>query len=229
MTTARQIITSAMRKIGAITKNESPSADEAADGLEMLNDIISSWSNDSTKIYARTLESFSLSANDGAYTIGSGADFNTARPVSIVSAYVRSGSVDYPLEIVTDQDYALISFKEISGIPEFLNYDYGYTTGNIKLYPLPASAYTLFLLSEKVLSSISSLDTVISLPPGWERALKYNLSIEMAPEYGQPVAQEVLAIAVESRSAISSAIMRNKSLDVPRNLNNRRNIYSGYF
>ena len=106
MTTALGIITSAMRKIGAIGKGESPSADEAVDGLEMLNDLLASLSNDSLVVYARTFESFTLQGGVSAYTIGSGATFSTVRPVKIVSAYVRDGGIDTPLEIVTDEQYA---------------------------------------------------------------------------------------------------------------------------
>lgn len=229
MTTARQLIKSALRKIGAITKNENPTADEAVDGLQALNGILSSWSNDSTKIYARAIESFVLTSGDGEYTIGAGADFNTTRPVSIVSAYVRSGDVDYTLEKVTDSDFADIGFKSVQGIPRYINYDYNYATGKIKLYPVPGSGYTLYLISEKELSTIASLDTDIAFPPGWERALIYNLALDLSPEYGQPVTQEIYSIASEAKTAITTAILRNKTMDVPRGLNTSRNIYNGYY
>lgn len=61
MTTALDIIKSSMRKVGALTKTENPSADEAIDGLEMLNDLLASYSNDSMVVYARSVDSFTLS------------------------------------------------------------------------------------------------------------------------------------------------------------------------
>lgn len=91
MTTALGIIKSAMRKVGVLTKTENPSADEAQDGLEMLNDLLSSFSNDSMVIYARYSEDFTLSGGTGSYTIGTGGAFNTARPVKIISAFIRLG------------------------------------------------------------------------------------------------------------------------------------------
>src|SRR5574343_459859 len=149
MTTALGIITSAMRKIGSLVKGEDPSADEADDGLEMLNDLISSISNDSMVVYSRTLENFTLSSGTADYTIGTGGVFNTSRPVKIIAAYVRSGTIDYNLNIINDESYASITLKSTGSIPEFINYTNGYPLGTLKLYPVPASAYTLFLLTEK--------------------------------------------------------------------------------
>ncbi len=229
MTTGLGLITSAMRKIGALTKNESPTSDEANDGLEMLNDLLSSWSNNASNVYARVLESFTLTGNDGEYTIGVGANFNTARPIKIVSAYIRNGTTDYPVNPnITDEDFSRIGSKSSSGIPEYLNYDNGNPTATIKLFPIPSAAYTLFLLSEKELTSLTLAGTV-SLPPGWKRAIIYNLGMDMAPEYGQPVTPELKQGADSSRAAIMKAVMRNRSMDVPRNLDNaNNNIYTGW-
>lgn len=43
MATARSVIKTALRLISAIQPNETPTADEAQDGLEALNDLLSSW------------------------------------------------------------------------------------------------------------------------------------------------------------------------------------------
>lgn len=228
MTTARGIITSSLRKIGAITKNETPSSDEANDALQTLNDLIASWSNDSTKVYAQTLEDFTLTANDGEYTIGSGGNFNTTRPIKIIKAYIRSGTVDYPVSIVSNENFANIDVKSTSGIPEYLNYDNAYATGTIKLYPIPSENYTLYLLSEKIITSFANISADVTLPPGWERALIYNLAIELAPEYGQPVSAEIAEIASQSVSLLKMSVLRNKSMDVPTKLGSS-NIFSSWW
>lgn len=228
MTTALGIITSAMRKNGALTKNETPSSDEANDGLEMINDFLSSLSNDTSKVYARAVEGFPLVGGTASYTIGTGATFNTTRPIKIISAYVRNGTTDDPIEIVTDQDYALITVKTTQGTPSYLNYDNNFPTATIKLYPVPDSSDTLYLVSEKELTTITNLNTTISLPPGWKRMLIYNLAVEMAPEYGQPVTAELAEIASQSLSSVKRAILASKTIDVPRYLDANRNIYSGY-
>lgn len=228
MTTALGIITSAMRKGGVLVKNETPSADEAADGLEMLNDLLASISNDSTVIYSRTTENFSLSGGVSAYTIGSGATFNTSRPVRIVSAYVRTGNIDYPLDIISDEQYATITLKTVGGIPQFLNYTNAFPQATINLYPTPAAGYTLYIVTEKPLSSFALYDTV-SLPPGWRRMLVYNLAVEMAPEYGQPVPADVAQIAKDSKAEIRAAIMAAKPMQWKSGIGQEGNIYGGWY
>lgn len=229
MTEARGIIKAAMRKAGILTKTQDPSADEAMDGLQALNNMISSWSNDSMVIYSRTLQPFTLTANQRDYTIGTGGDFNTERPIKVIAAYVNVGGLDYPLVLIDDESYADIVFKNIGSIPEFLNFTNGYPLATIRLWPFPAADYTLSLLTEKQLTSLASLDTVINLPPGWERALIYNLAIEIASEYGQELPDTVPMIAKESKSEIRYAIMTARSMDYLPGPGTLGNIYNGWY
>jgi hypothetical protein len=228
MTTALGIITSAMRKAGVLVKGEVPVADEASDALVMLNDLLASISNDANAVYARTTESFTLSGGVGSYTIGSGATFNTARPVRIVASYVRTGTIDYPLSVVSDQQYATIPIKNIGGIPEFLNYSNGFPQATINLYPFPSTAYQLFIVSEKPLTSFALSDTV-SLPPGWRRMLINNLAVELAPEYGQPVSPDLAKLAADSKAEIRAAIMVAKPMQWTSGLGQEGNIFSGWY
>lgn len=228
MTTARDIIYRAFRKAGVSTKGETPDATEANDALEELNSMLGIWSNDNMLIYARTLESFSLTANDGTYTIGSGADFNTTRPMFIVSAYVRNSTTDYPVEVISDEAFARIIQKDTGSIPAWINFDNSFPTATIKLWPLPVSAYTLYLLTEKALTSIATLDTAISLPPGWEDALAYNLAVRIMSEYGQQPDAVVVNLANESKSMIQRTILRNHSMDYGVSTSGTGNILTGW-
>lgn len=228
MTTARDIVKKSLQKIGALVKSEEPSADEADDGLSSLNSLISSWSNDSLVMFARTWESFTLSGGTASYTIGSGGALNTTRPMDIVDCYLSVGTIDYAMSIVTDEAYNSISFKSLTGIPEFLNYDNAYPLGKIRLYPIPSGNYTLFLLSEKLVTSFATLDTDMSLPNGFERALVYNLAIELAPEYAQKPDPSIVAIAKDSLGLIRIETAKNRPLDAyPQDLT-VRNIFSGW-
>lgn len=233
MTTALSLITQAAKKIGVVFKSESLDSDEATDGLTALNNMLSSWANDSLLVYARTWESFTLTGGTGSYTIGTGGNFNTTRPIAIVEAYVRIASVDYPLEIIPDEVYnQYITIKSIQTSPSrYLNYDNAYPLGNIRLYTVPSTNDTLFLLTEKPFSSFALSDTV-TFPPGWERAIVYNLALELAPEYGETAPPEVVMLAAESKAEIKRASMRNKPMsylpDVPEQ-NRISRIYSGGF
>lgn len=227
MTTARTIVRKAMQKIGALVKGEQPSADEANDGFDALNAMIDSWGNDSLNVYARAWETFPLTSA-ASYTIGAGGDFNTTRPTNIVASYLRSGTIDYPVEVIDDEAYSTIAFKSLQGISYFLNYDNAYPLGNIRLYPVPSASYSIFLLTEKALTRFTDLDTQLSMPPGTERALIYNLSIELAPEYNQQISAELAKTAAESLGLIRTKAAQVRGMDAyPKNMT-VRNIFSGW-
>ena len=252
MTTGLGIIKSAMLKIGALTKNEVPSSDESQDALSSLNELIASWSNDGMLTIVRTIETFTLTGGlreyqygylgdiegNGSFSSGfssgfdvdsvTAEDFDGARPNKIIAAYVSIGSTDYPLKIINDVPMFLVEYKNITGIPEYLNFDNGYPVANIRLYPVPSGAYSITLMTEKQFSSITLAEDV-DLPTGWLRALKYNLAMELAPEYGQPVTPEIAQIARESKASIKKSIMRNRPLDWKPQSLRTGNIYSGYY
>lgn len=229
MTTARDIIKRAMLEVGVLTKGESPSADEADDALATMNALLSSWSNYGDLIYSRTKETFSLSSSP-SYTIGSGQTFNTARPIQIIDAYVTSGTVDYPLVIITEETYDHIPFKTAAiGLPEYLTYNNAYPYGTITLYPVPDGSYSITLLTEKALTSLSTLDTVISFPEGVERALVKNLAVELAPQYGQQVSAELAQSARESLGSVKLAVVRSRPINAFPQARATGNIYSGYY
>lgn len=228
MTTARIIIKKAMNKIGALVKNEAPDADEANDALNSLNAMIASWSNDSMNIYARTWETFNLVSGQLKYTIGAGANFDTVRPMTILESYIKIGVISYTLSIITDSAYNDIDYKDLQNIPDSLNYDNAYPIGNIRIFPVPSSNYPIFLLTEKELTTFDSLDTELSMPPGTERALIYNLALEIAPEYAQKPDPSIIKIAADSLGLIRTTVAKVRTMDAyPINLR-VRNIYTGW-
>lgn len=226
-TTALDIITGAAKLIGVVFKSEALTPDEANDGLVALNDMLDSWSNDNLTTYAYTLENFTLTGA-ASYTIGTGGTLNTARPINIATAVLRVGNVDYPLEIITQQEYITeIPIKSIgSTIPQYLTYDNGYPLGTIKIYPVAAGG-VLYLLSNKPLSNLAALTTSVDLPPGWKKALKFNLAIDLAGEFGVEIPQAVLAGAKSSLGMIKRATSINNAMPyMPSDLSGW-NIYSG--
>jgi len=228
-TTALDIINRAARLIGVTFKSEVLTADEANDGLTALNDMLDSWSNEDLLTYAYTLESFPLTSA-ASYTIGIGGDFNTSRPIDIASAVVRVGGIDYSLDIISLEEYQTeIPLKSIaSPIPQLLTYDNGYPLGTMRIYYVPQGG-TLTLQSNKPLSNLSSLTSTVILPPGWNKALKSNLAIDLASEYGVEVPASVIAMAKESKGLIKLSTSVNNSMPLlPSNVR-EGNIYSGWW
>jgi hypothetical protein len=63
MTTPYNIITRAMKDIGALAAGENPTAGEAQDGLDMLNNMLAQWSNENMMVFYRTEIAFSCVQN----------------------------------------------------------------------------------------------------------------------------------------------------------------------
>lgn len=205
--TGRDLITASLRLIGAIAPGESIAAQEATDGLASINRMIDSWSNEGLMIFETVREVFPINSGDQDYTMGPTGDFVTTRPMEIEIALIRDTTVtpaiEYPLEILNDQQWSSIRIKEVqSTLPLYLYYEKSYPNISINIYPKPSATKSLVFYSTKPLTTISTLDTVLSLPPGYERALVYNGSLELAPEYGREVSQLVLSSAIDSKASI---------------------------
>ena len=228
--TIGDLIKGSLRLIGVIASGETPSADEMKDSLSSLNVMLDGWSTKRLTIYASTLDSLTLAVGTASYTVGTGGTFNTSRPTRVLSAYTRdSNGNDCDLKVYTERDrYNEIVDKDTSGRPEELFYDSSYTLGTIYLYPVPEQAYTLYMESLKPLSQLSGYTTEISLPDGYLRALKYNLAIELAPEFGASVPIEVAGIALDSLTDIMNlnAPEVTAKLDIP-GAYSPMNIYTG--
>lgn len=233
--TGRDLVSASLRLIGAIAPGESVDSQEATDGLAAINRLIDSWSNENLLIYAITREQFTLVANTTSYTIGSGGDFNTTRPQWIERALIRDDSVTDPIEytvsLLSNEEYSSIASKSVtSQIPYALYDDGGYPLRTLSLYPTPSAAHKLVLYSGKPLTTIASLDTSLSLPPGYERALVYNGALELSPEYGNPIDQTILAIAMDSKASIKRKNHRPLHLrcdDGVIGMGNKFNIFTG--
>lgn len=205
--TGRDMIAASLRLIAALEGGETPSAQEATDGLAALNRLLGTWSNEDLMIHTVVREEFALTAGDASYTMGSGANFNTARPIRILRATIEVQSstptVEYPLTIRTAEEWAAISIKDLtSSIPTDLFPEGTYPNETLNFYPTPSAANRVVLYSHKPLTEIATLDTNVSFPPGYDRALIYNLSVDIAPEYGRPVSDVVGMTAIESKAAL---------------------------
>jgi hypothetical protein len=70
MAQALDIISRALKDIGALEAGESPSPDAVQDAFDMLNDLIDQWSNEDMMVYNTTEIIFPLIAGQIQYTIG---------------------------------------------------------------------------------------------------------------------------------------------------------------
>jgi hypothetical protein len=201
--TAADLIRQSLLDVEAVGYADTVPATLTADGLIVLNNLISAWNAERLLIPSITKVTKVLTVGLEQYSIGSGGDINTTRPMSIASAWVRdTQNVDYPLTIKASQDYAIIRNKTSKGRPRDLFYNPAYTLGRIFLYYVPDLAYTLNLDLLAPLSRIALSTDTINTPDEWLRGLAANLAYELAPRFD---VEDILVIkdrARESKDAL---------------------------
>jgi len=232
-TTALDIIKGALRVLQVANPDVTISSEEANDALDGLNLMIDGWSNESLMLYHVTKEFFTLTPNQQSYTIGIGGNFNTNRPIAIEYASLTySGNSEAPVSIVAYDDWAAIQLKTIAAYPNTLYLDDTYPLASIYLYPIPNSAQTLTLYSRKALTQFPNLTSTFSLPPGYARAMKFQLALELAPEYQVSAGNDVIAIAASAKQGLKRTNKRllTKEIDVGLINSNQTkfNIYRGF-
>lgn len=204
MSTTRDLLIDALEAVGAIATGEAPSAADHNKALRAFNQMLGVWGNHSLLINRVTTETFNLVPGQSSYTIGVGANFDTARPTQILKANLKTLDLETPLEIINYQYWARISTKNLeSSLPCKLYYEPA-VPGLIHLYPIPNTAYQLVLMSLKPFSEIANanVDDALTYPPGYEEAIVYNLAIRLAGPFGKQLSQEVKDIAYNSLNSI---------------------------
>lgn len=206
MATVFDVIVSAMQNIGAIAIEEVPTAAEAQSAFNDLNNMIQMWNTESLMIYDIVTEVFPYVAGQSVYTMGTGGNFNTNRPVRIEGAWTRdSQGNDYSMQVTENfEDYAsIVSKYTTSTLPTILYDDGNFPLKNLTLWPVPSSgAFSLVLWSWKAIMSFSNLTDVLSLPPGYQTAIEFGLSVYISPKYGKPITPDLARMAAESKAQI---------------------------
>lgn len=214
MPTALQMISRAMRQIQSLGSGETPTAQEQDDGLTALNAMLDTWNNESLSVYQILTESFTWAASQRTRTIGSGGDFDTTRPVAYEGAFQRlSDNVDYPVSIVTEQQYEEIPNKvNVTGnVARWIYPDMAFPLTTLYVYPVPTEALSIHLRTWKQLQSFATATTSLALPPGYENAIVWNLALQLAPEYSKEPTLETRRQANNAKRAI-----KQRNIRVPR-------------
>lgn len=215
MATVQTLINRSLRLLGVIGSGDSPTSDETSDCLTAINALLDSWRNERLMAYSLQEVTLTLTSGDSSYSIGSGADIDTTRPVRIEYAYIKSDGIDYPLKIVDAERFALISDKTTqTDIPELIYYNPTLSNGAVSLWPVPSEANTLYIGLVVPLTAFSDAGDTVTLPPGWEQAIAFNGAIMAGPEFGREVSATVLREAARSLAAIKR-VNRPKMISYP--------------
>ena len=272
MTKPIDIISRALKDIGALEAGETPTPEAAQDAFDMFNDLIDQWSNEHYMVFNITEIIFPLISGQTQYTIGPnpstqnfvGASFPGSitgnvltvtginsgavaqgqtlsgtgiapgtkivrsltgaggnvneqgtyevnipqtvasttitayyqKPLSIDSAFVRinttsngqpilNGGLDYPVAILSLQEYELIGLKTLNGPwPKALYFNPNEESGNLFVWPNPAQG-ELHMFANTIFSRYDTMYSDIVMPQGYMMAFRWCLAERLMPMYGK--------------------------------------------
>jgi hypothetical protein len=236
METAGDIINGALRLLGVLAEGETPSAETSQDALLAMNQMVDSWNTERLAVYATQDQVFTWPDGILSRTLGPTGDFVGNRPVLLDTAtyYVDPGSgVSYGIKMINQQQYDGIAVKTVtSTFPQVMFTNMTYPDIEMFVYPRPTRPLTWHFISIEELTQPATLDTVLSFPPGYLRAFRYNLACEIAPEFGVEPAPQVQRIAMASKRNLKRINNPNDILSMPYSIiatRQRYNIFAGNY
>lgn len=232
MTTAADQINGAMRLLNILDQDDTADATQLANGLTALNQMIDSWNTERLSIYSTQDQQFTWTAGNASRTLGPTGNFIGNRPVLLDdSTYYKNAStgVSYGVSFINQEQYDAIALKTATTTyPQvmFINMDYPNIT--MYVYPVPTTDLEWHFISVTEITQPATSATTLALPPGYLRAFKYNLALEIAAEYGLQADPRVVRIADISKRNLKRINNPNDVMAMPYAIMTRRSRYNIY-
>ena len=111
-----------------------------------------------------------------------------------------TGAIETPILMMARLDYEALPNRYTSGIVTQFFYDpqqgegaYTSPTGQMNVWPSPSNnQFAMRFTAQRPIQDISSLANLPDFPVEWNAALKWNLALELVPEYGVPAEQAAI-------------------------------------
>jgi len=206
--TVRDLLTKAFRTIHVLGAGESMNDDEATDALDILNGVVEQANIDKLMGSYQTDLVVPLVSNKLSYTIGpegSTPDVIATRPVEILSGFSRRSTIDLPVFVGSKQDYNQITKKDVgvAGWEMLVYYEARWPSGVLYVYPTPLDALTtIYLTVMNDVAAFTSLDDLVSMPPGYRVWLQYKTAMQLAPEYGMTFTVDMISNLLDAESSL---------------------------
>lgn len=234
-TTAGDQINRALRLLGVLAENETPSAATSQDALLAMNQMIDSWNIERLSVFSTQDQVFSWPAGEIRRTLGPTGDFVGNRPVYFDDAtyYKAPSGVSYGIKFINQSQYDGIAVKTAtSTFPQVIFVNETFPDVEMFIYPKPTQTLEWHFISIEELTQPATLSTQLYFPSGYLRAFTYNLAMEIAPEFGVEPSPQVKRIAMTSKRNLKRVNNPNDVMSLPYGVvanKQRFNIYAGNF
>jgi hypothetical protein len=208
---ANDVVTIAFQLIGVLDPGETPSATELTDGFQRLNDMLANWALERLNLTGNVVAVYSLLTGTPTYTMGPSGTLATTRPLHVTEATILQpaaggGNIRQPLTLLTEKEWAALPFRDstFATNPISMWFNPTFPLSTVNLYPVPtfSSARSIELHTWSTIASFGDQSTDVPFQPGYDRAIRYNLALELAGEYAAMPSAQVVQIAAEAKAAL---------------------------
>lgn len=219
--TTIDLISRSMMLINAIASGEIPSEADLNDALLTFNEMIDSQKLQPLVGYGKPNENFTLIPGTATYNWGLAGSplpntFASERPVWVNNATCIRQGISTPILIISQDEYDAIPVKNTpSGVVDRLLYVPDFPEGRVTVYPVPTEAVTLNINASRQINGPATLQTTLVLPPGYLRMYRYNLAVELWPEYTN-ASTDINAIKAIARESLGKIKVANSDIPTAR-------------
>ena len=215
--TALDLVTDSLEMLQVYAPGEQISDADAERMLSVLNDMLDVWSNLTLDCFTILEQSFALIPGQQSYTVGPGGYIDGQRPIKVLdgpgTAYVQdTNGNNYGVTVVPRDQWNLYGNRSeliTSDFPDTLFYDPQFPLGIVNVMPIPTINYTMFFDSYSQLANLPALNSTLSLPPGYKRAITTNLALCGKPYFKTAeIDPLIVAEALQTHGAIKRYNMR---------------------
>lgn len=255
MPTTRELLGGAHRLLGLVNSGNVLPEAVYQDNLVALNQMIDSWSTERLAVFCTQDQTYFWEPGFRIRTLGPSGDFvfilanqsdtpivtqgedyigvndaTTQRPILLEdSTYFRdpSNNVSFGIRFINQLQYNNIAVKTVtSTYPQVMFVNMTFPNITLAVYPVPSKMLEFHFISVQPLANPTTLETNLEFPPGYLRAFRYNLALELAPEFNVEPSSEVRRIAMYSKRNLKRINNPDDVMAMPYSVIARRNRYN---
>ena len=235
-TTAGELIKGSLRLIGMLAEGEEPSAATMQDSIAAMNAMIQSWDTERLSVFSTQDQVFLWPSGQSKRTLGPTGDFVGDRPILVDDATYfkdQQTNLSFGIKLINQQQYDGIALKTVtSTYPQVMWVNMTYPNIEMTVFPVPTKTLEWHIVSVEKLTEVTNVATDIAFPPGYIRAFRYNLAMELAPEFGVEPSPQVMRIAMTSKRNLKRINNPDDVMAIPYPIvatRQRYNIYANNF
>jgi len=201
-TTESSIIQDALLMIGEYDPEEPIDAADYATARRMLN-MLTKFLATESNLWVTTNITHTLTPGTESYTVGTGLNINTPRPLRLTNAFrTDSSAQDVPIWVVSRQEYFDLPNKATQAPCLQVYYDPQLANGVLYCWPTgDANNTSLTLTFKRPLEDFKASSNNPDFPEEWALPLVTLLASRLAPQYLGQVPQW---LGIDARAALAA-------------------------